>query len=408
MGKDKRGVERGECTNCECTEYEITEPHHLHCDYCGHPPVLHTAINATKKIRLDHHELDIGKTCEETQIEQNESESFDASTTKPGDGLSCGMKEIEQNESESFDASTTKTGDGLSCGMKEIEQNESESFDASTKKTGDGLSCGMKEIEQNESESFDASTTKTGDGLSCGMKEIEQNESESFDASTTKTGDGLSCGMKEIEQNESESFDASTTKTGDGLSCGMKEIEQNESESFDASTTKTGDGLSCGMKEKEIISLNKELSKITSCAIVIWENGTHKVKCLPCCISIEIGNTNKWSNTKRHLNSAAHHVNVAAELHVHCPREESYFKALEKEFPNTFVRDGISAVCITCKDKISLNTNCYLTNAAKHVHSQKHKQKTTKAVPSKRITHFFRPAPRTSVTSSHPPLDKQL
>jgi hypothetical protein len=43
MGRDKRGVNRGTCT-CGCPEYEVVEPTHILCDYCGHPPMHHAEL----------------------------------------------------------------------------------------------------------------------------------------------------------------------------------------------------------------------------------------------------------------------------------------------------------------------------------------------------------------------------
>lgn len=41
MRKDKRGVLRGKCTECdECDEYESSGD--ILCEYCGHRPVQHT------------------------------------------------------------------------------------------------------------------------------------------------------------------------------------------------------------------------------------------------------------------------------------------------------------------------------------------------------------------------------
>lgn len=49
MGKDKRGISRGSCTTCECDEFESEG---VRCDYCGHPPVMHLALEPmTKKAR---------------------------------------------------------------------------------------------------------------------------------------------------------------------------------------------------------------------------------------------------------------------------------------------------------------------------------------------------------------------
>lgn len=40
MGKDKRGVKRGQCLSCQCDEYEAQEG--LLCEYCGHPLAKHS------------------------------------------------------------------------------------------------------------------------------------------------------------------------------------------------------------------------------------------------------------------------------------------------------------------------------------------------------------------------------
>ena len=38
--KDKRGHERGPCSECECEEYEPESSSHK-CDFCGDNPVRH-------------------------------------------------------------------------------------------------------------------------------------------------------------------------------------------------------------------------------------------------------------------------------------------------------------------------------------------------------------------------------
>ena len=49
MGKDKRGIERGHCIECECDKYESSA---VRCDYCGHTPMSHVPIDS-KKPRYD-------------------------------------------------------------------------------------------------------------------------------------------------------------------------------------------------------------------------------------------------------------------------------------------------------------------------------------------------------------------
>lgn len=49
MGKDKLGIERGHCIECECDEYETSL---VRCDYCGHTPMSHVPIDH-KKSRYD-------------------------------------------------------------------------------------------------------------------------------------------------------------------------------------------------------------------------------------------------------------------------------------------------------------------------------------------------------------------
>ena len=49
MGKDKQGIERGHCIECECDEYESSA---VRCDYCGHTPMSHVPFDP-KKPRYD-------------------------------------------------------------------------------------------------------------------------------------------------------------------------------------------------------------------------------------------------------------------------------------------------------------------------------------------------------------------
>ena len=55
MGKDKRGVLRGKCTKCsECEEFETTSNAML-CEYCGHRPVEHLAIEEPPQKKAKTH-----------------------------------------------------------------------------------------------------------------------------------------------------------------------------------------------------------------------------------------------------------------------------------------------------------------------------------------------------------------
>lgn len=49
MGKDKLGIERGYCIECECDEYEISL---VRCDYCGYIFMSYVFIDF-KKLRYD-------------------------------------------------------------------------------------------------------------------------------------------------------------------------------------------------------------------------------------------------------------------------------------------------------------------------------------------------------------------
>lgn len=46
MGKDKRGIKRGHCIECECEEYESGA---IRCDYCGHTPMSHVPFDPLSK-----------------------------------------------------------------------------------------------------------------------------------------------------------------------------------------------------------------------------------------------------------------------------------------------------------------------------------------------------------------------
>ena len=45
MGNDKRGISRGQCSLCDCDEFESSG---VRCDYCGHTPVDHLPLEQSK------------------------------------------------------------------------------------------------------------------------------------------------------------------------------------------------------------------------------------------------------------------------------------------------------------------------------------------------------------------------
>ena len=68
--KDKRGHERGPCSECECEEYE-PEAGSNKCDFCGHCPVQHNlklmkdGISPNENHEVQRHEAEPGR-CQET------------------------------------------------------------------------------------------------------------------------------------------------------------------------------------------------------------------------------------------------------------------------------------------------------------------------------------------------------
>ena len=45
MGKDKRGRERRQCTECDCEEYEPPTDDGHDCDFCGCKPTKHACAS---------------------------------------------------------------------------------------------------------------------------------------------------------------------------------------------------------------------------------------------------------------------------------------------------------------------------------------------------------------------------
>ena len=52
MGKDKRGILRGQCSLCDCDEFESSG---VRCGYCGHTPMDHLPLEqVTKRLRAEN------------------------------------------------------------------------------------------------------------------------------------------------------------------------------------------------------------------------------------------------------------------------------------------------------------------------------------------------------------------
>ena len=57
--KDKRGVQRGKCSLCECEEF-VLDSTTISCGECGHPPTKHQNLDktiATSKVEGDSEDL---------------------------------------------------------------------------------------------------------------------------------------------------------------------------------------------------------------------------------------------------------------------------------------------------------------------------------------------------------------
>jgi len=59
--KDKQGILRGQCTVCECTEYDVSSRGKIKCESCGHAPTKHQKIenNSSDSDDNSHYDLDL-------------------------------------------------------------------------------------------------------------------------------------------------------------------------------------------------------------------------------------------------------------------------------------------------------------------------------------------------------------
>lgn len=65
MEKDKRGISRGQCSLCDCDEFESSG---VHCDYCGHTPVDHLPLELITKRSKTDNSLPQGNKAVEIQL----------------------------------------------------------------------------------------------------------------------------------------------------------------------------------------------------------------------------------------------------------------------------------------------------------------------------------------------------
>ena len=119
--KDKRGIERGKCTLCPCEEFD-TEGSIL-CEYCGHPPINHVALEdheqTAKKLKRSNHEqvLEVGDsfgysaTSQSIDISVAQSVEIDAISTSMSINADSEMKVHEVFEIDAIPSSTPHGSD---------------------------------------------------------------------------------------------------------------------------------------------------------------------------------------------------------------------------------------------------------------------------------------------------------
>jgi len=89
VGKDKRGIARGHCTESECEEYESGA---IRCDYCGHTPMDHVPLEPLPK-RPRYDEVLTGEESEPTdevpvtEVEDDASEGPQPERPRHDEGL---------------------------------------------------------------------------------------------------------------------------------------------------------------------------------------------------------------------------------------------------------------------------------------------------------------------------------
>ena len=108
MGYDKRGILRGQCSLCDCDEFESSE---VRCDYCGHTPVDHLPLEpATKRSRADN---SLPKQDEVGEIQLHPADQPSSSKSTDNENASKEMKIIDL-ECETPTGVQTISSDGAS------------------------------------------------------------------------------------------------------------------------------------------------------------------------------------------------------------------------------------------------------------------------------------------------------
>ncbi|KAJ7371921.1 hypothetical protein OS493_022019 [Desmophyllum pertusum] len=122
MGKDKRGIERGQCTICPCEEFDTEGS--IFCEYCGHPPINHVVLDnheqASKKMKISHeHGAEEEDRCEYNATGQRNDDTTvlqsieidPVSTAMPNNGDSEKQDHNEIFEIDAIPSSTPNDGD---------------------------------------------------------------------------------------------------------------------------------------------------------------------------------------------------------------------------------------------------------------------------------------------------------
>lgn len=122
MGKDKRVIERGQCTICPCEEFDTEGS--IFCEYCGHPPINHVVLDnheqASKKMKISHeHGAEEEDRCEYNATGQRNDDTTvlqsieidPVSTAMPNNGDSEKQDHNEIFEIDEIPSSTPNDGD---------------------------------------------------------------------------------------------------------------------------------------------------------------------------------------------------------------------------------------------------------------------------------------------------------
>ena len=109
MGNDKRGIARGQCSLCECEEFESSG---VRCDYWGHTPVDHRPLEpVTKRLRADNSPP---KQDEVVEIQLHTADQPGSSKSMDNDNASKEIAKIIDLECEAPTGVQTTSNDGAS------------------------------------------------------------------------------------------------------------------------------------------------------------------------------------------------------------------------------------------------------------------------------------------------------